>query len=255
MHSTSIKRPALPFLFSEAGRALVEFSGYLTFSHLLKIAEKGDDHPVLVLPGFMASDVSTFPLRRLLSDIHYTTHGWELGRNFGHVAFLTSMCERVSQLFQIHQEPISLIGWSLGGVYAREVAKELPHMVRQVITLGSPFADIMAPNNVTWIYNLVNKVNLEDLAPELIERLPLPPPVPVTAIYSKEDGVVSWKTCKELVESDIHQNIQVRGSHFGLGVNVSVLRIIIDRLAHHPDSWSPFIPKTHWERRMFYPSL
>ena len=151
---------------------------------------------------------------------------------------------------------MSIIGWSLGGVFAREIAKRKPKLIRQIITLGSPFNGITMPNNAMWLYELLTDGRgTEDVDPDLLKELPKPAPVPTTAIYSKEDGVVPWETCLEDVEDELHQNIQVRGSHLGLGVNPAVLEIIKDRLMLSEKNWTHFVPSNKIEDKLFYPSL
>jgi len=141
-------------------------------------------------------------------------------------------------------------------VYARQIAKTHPDMIRQVITLGSPFAGVQEPNNAAWIYNhLLGRERASDINEELIKDIPNPAPVPTTAIYTKEDGVVPWQVCLEKVEDEWHQNIQVRGAHLGLGVNPSVLYILADRLSQAPNHWSKFTGRTRYENVLLYPSL
>ncbi len=249
-----IARPSLSLFMTEGGRALLEFGVFKMSEPLLKKAQKGDGHPVMVLPGFMASDVSTHPLRSFLKDIGYTSYGWELGRNYGKVNFIEQVQEKAELLYQAHGEKVSLVGWSLGGVFAREVAKQIPHLTRQVITLGSPFAKIDAPNYASWVHDLISEEKVEEIDPDLLLGLAEPPSVPTTAIYSKEDGIVSWKTCLDEEETETRQNIQVRGSHIGLGVNMAVMRIIADRLNYSAENWKRFKPGNSVEGFLFYPS-
>lgn len=252
----AIKRPSIFWLGTEIGRAVTEFSFSFPLSKFFSKCKEGDGHPVLVLPGFMASDKSTTFLRNFIADCGYTTIAWELGRNRAEVEMLEQLLEKVDAIYEEYGRKISIVGWSLGGVFARQLAKERPDLVRQVITLGSPFRDITAPNNASWIYNLISGgKRVVDLEPALLSDIPKPAPVPTTAIYSKEDGVVNWEVCLEAEETAIHQNIQVRGSHLGLGLNLSVLKIIEDRLQYSQDDWIPFKPKGLVEDLLLYPSL
>ena len=229
-------------LASEVGRALVELGAFKMSKPLLKRLGKGDGHPVLVFPGFMASDTSTQPLRNLLNEVGYAAYGWELGRNYGSPQYILYCIKRLESIFaQNGNKRVSLIGWSLGGVYAREVAKERPDLIRQVITLGSPFAGLKEPNNVAWIYNIISGgKKVKDIPSEFLDGLDTPPPVPTTAIYTKGDGIVSWQYCLEKEEGPMRQNIQVKGSHCGLAHNPTVLPIILNRLSLQKHEWQPY---------------
>lgn len=244
------------WLITEAGRALTELSISIPYRSFYRSCETGDGHPVLILPGFMASDRSTGPLRKFVDKLGYAAYGWDLGRNVAKIEFLDDLARKMEEIYEIHEEPITLIGWSLGGVFARQLAKAHPDLVRQVITLGAPFRGVSKPNNVAWIYNLLNGgQKVRDVDPAILEDIPLPAPVPTTAIYTKEDGIVPWKLCMEEREDEWHQNIQVRGSHLGLGVNPTVLNIIADRLLHTKSEWDHFLPHNIVNDLLFYPSL
>ena len=245
-------RPSLFWLFSEPGRALTELAISMPYKNRFKNEKAGDGHPVLVLPGFMSSGSSTSFLRNFISELGYDVYEWGLGRNFGKVEYIGLIVESLDEIYKKTGKQATLIGWSLGGVFARQVAKERPDLVRQVITLGSPFAGITEPNNVSWIYTLVSggeKVKNTNLA--LLENLPIPAGVPTTAIYSKEDGIVPWTACMEQLEDEMHQNIRVIGSHIGLGVNPCVLTIVADRLQHSKKDWKPFQPKGYIDKLIF----
>ncbi len=250
------KRPGYFWLATEAARAAIELGISVPFRKYFKLEQEGDEHPVLVLPGFMASDFSTKPMRNFIEKMGYHSYAWDLGRNYGKVSFLDELTIRLEELSKHHSQKVSIIGWSLGGIYARQLAKTSPHLVRQVITLGSPFCGITQPNNATWLYNLLpgNK-RVVDLDPELLKNIPLPAPVPTTAIYTKQDGMVPWEACLELEEDHLHQNIQVHGSHLGLGVNPTVLEIIVDRLQYSEKNWEHFSASSIMKDLLYYPSL
>ena len=251
-----VKRPSILYWGTEVGRALVEVGMSIPFRTFYKNEEKGDGHPVLVLPGFMAGDRSTGALRSFVKDLGYESIAWDLGRNYAKVEYLNQLIEKIEGIYHAHDEKVSLIGWSLGGVFARQLAKERPHMVRQVITLGSPFQGVSEANNAAWLYNiLVKRQKIKEADPELFADLPHPAPVPTTCIYTKEDGIVPWQLCMEKEETFFHQNIQVRGSHLGLGVNPSVLKIVANRLLLKEENWEPFEPDTYFDDVVFYPSL
>lgn len=249
------KRPSLFWLVTEPSRAITEFGLAYSYSSLVKTKEQGDGHPVMIIPGFMGSERSTGMLRSFLKDRGYVVYDWGLGRNVGKVEDLIVLLERVEAIHKKTGQTVSLIGWSLGGVYARQIAKQKPHLIRQVITLGSPFRNLTKPNNIEWFYSLITLgKKAKDTHEVLLNDFPRPAPVPTTAIYSKEDGIVHWDTCME-DEDELHQNIQVRGSHCGLGANPSVFSIIADRLRYHKGNWRHFRPKGVVDSLLFYPSL
>jgi len=225
------------------GRALLELAALIPAYPFLRRAPRGDGHPVLVFPGFMASDFSTRTLRRFLRDLGYGAHGWGLGRNLGpSPTIVAGLGERLAALHQRYARRVSLIGWSLGGVYARELSRHLPDAVRQVITLASPFRDLDATNVPRF---------LRDRRPthpdEQVLRAALrePVPVPATAIYSRSDGIASWRSCME-EPGPRSENIEVESSHLGIGHHPVVLLTIADRLAQAEGAWKPFVSPAQW---------
>ena len=194
-------------------------------------APRGDGHGVLVLPGMLTGDEATFVIRRYLDQLGYATHPWNQGHNWGPSRVLhEALRERLRELATRYGRRISLVGWSLGGIYARELAREYPNLVRQVVTLGSPFGAENGPDG-------------HDGA-ERAARRRIAPPVPCTAIYSKSDGVVSWEDCRE-ANGPQTDNIEVTATHLGMGVNPMVLWAIADRLAQAEGTWKPF-DRTGW---------
>ena len=249
-----VKRPPLFWLMTETSRALFELGAFYPYSALSTIKKSGDGHPVLVMPGFMAGDASTAPLRRFLEKLGYTPYGWDIGRNRAKEEYIETLKIRLKRIHTIHNAKASLIGWSLGGVYARQIAKDLPELVRQMIVLGSPFKGLTQPNHARWVYDLITKGDTERRVDErLLKDIPKPAPVPTTSIYTKEDGIVPWQVCLE-DEDDLHQNVRVRGSHIGLGVNPAVLNLIADRLSQDTENWKPFEPKNAFENILAYPT-
>lgn len=238
--SAAIRPPSRLLLALEA-RAGLEFVALLPALPLLARAPHGDGHPVLVLPGFLASDASTLPLRRFLRGRGYHVHGWKLGRNQGpQPEIVAGIGRRFLELRQRYGRKLSLIGWSLGGIYARELARHFPADVRQVITLASPFRDVAA-SNVPREWRRGAGQHRFGSRDELRERLGAPLPVPTTSIYSRSDGIVAWRSCLDDV-GPLHENIAVRSSHIGMGHHPAVLLVIADRLAQAEDSWRPFAP-------------
>jgi len=232
---------------------MMEAATLLPAVPLLRLAPRGDGHPVMVLPGFTAGDGSTLALRRYLRSLGYYVHGWRLGRNFGFNGdarrFEARAARRIEELALHHGRKLSLVGWSLGGIYAREIARAAPHRVRQVITLGSPFAGRGGGSNIRRLYELVTGRKIRDHDPAVLARLHEPPPVPSTAIFSRSDGVAHWRACIER-RAPHTDNIEIRGSHCGLGFNPVVFYAIADRLAQAENAWRPF-ERGGW-RRLFY---
>jgi pimeloyl-ACP methyl ester carboxylesterase len=241
--------PSLSLLALEA-RAILELQAYFLSYPLLRRAARGDGHPVLVLPGLAAGDISTRPLRGYLKAQGYAAHGWKQGQNRGLRAGVEeSLHERLKELADRYQRKVSVIGWSLGGIYARDLARTHPDLVRQVITLGSPFAGSPKATNAWRLYEFLSGRTVE----QELGRLPemrTPPPVPATSIYSRTDGVVAWQTCLEEA-GDTTENIEVEASHCGLGHHPAVLYAIADRLAVPEGEWWPFDRSGPW--RHFYP--
>jgi len=218
--------PPSPFLLALEGRAWLEFAALLPAWPFLNRAPRGDGHPVLVLPGWMATDASTRALRWFLRARGYWAHGWRLGRNIGGGrTTMEALGERFRELRERHQQPLSIIGWSLGGIYARELARRFAPEVRRVITLASPFRDLDA-TAVARLFGGRSDVRRD----ELHRRLRTPPPVPCTSFYSRSDGIVAWRSCLD-EEAPHVENVEVRTSHCGMGHHPSVLLAIADRLA------------------------
>jgi pimeloyl-ACP methyl ester carboxylesterase len=231
-------KPPSRLLLALEVRGIWEFQAFLAAYPLLRGAPRGDGHPVLVLPGLAASDISTKPLRTYLSAQGYAAHGWKQGPNHGPRSGVEAGIDaRLAELAQRYNRKVSLIGWSLGGVFAREAARRSADLVRQVITLGSPFANEPKASNAWRLYEALSGRRVDDWPGR--EAMKLPPPVPSTAIYSRSDGIVAWQGCCEQ-ESATTENIEVEGSHSGLGYNPMALYAIADRLALPEGDWRPF---------------
>jgi pimeloyl-ACP methyl ester carboxylesterase len=220
----NIKKPSWFLNLTEAPRAAIEYVRCWFFMLMYPYKQKGNQQPVLVIPGLLGSDLSTAMLRRFLNKLGYISYPWDLGFNLGHIQDLEKLNEKLKFLFEKHQQKVVLIGWSLGGVYVREMAKENPAMVKQVVTLGSPFADLEAPNHARWVFEFLNGKDAIDQS--RLATIPNPAPVPTTAFYSKQDGIVPWEACME-VEDDTHKNMEVQSSHIGLCRNASVLKVLV----------------------------
>jgi pimeloyl-ACP methyl ester carboxylesterase len=217
---------------TEPARTLASAGALAAGLPLLIRAPRGEPHPVLVLPGLLASDVSTHALRAWLRRLGYPVVGWALGRNRGPTQeVLSELPLLVDRLAGEHGTSVSIVGWSLGGIYARRLAREAPRQVRQVISLGSPFGRSSTSRR----------------------SLARPLPVPSTAVYSKWDGVVDWRACRQR-PGPRSENVAVRSSHLGMGHDPAVLWIVADRLAQPRHDWRPFERPTRFGLGSLFPS-
>ena len=223
-------------------RAPFEFGAFLAALPFLSFAPRGDGHAVLVFPGLLGTDSSTRPLRLVLRALGYDVHGWGQGRNLGpQPRPLAESLARIRELSDRHGRSVSLIGQSLGGIYARELAKQAPEDVRQVITLGTPFTGKPGPSNVSRLYEALN--GREHLDPAVRAARRVPPPVPTTSIYSRTDGIVAWRCSVEPLGPHAESIDVPAASHAGMGVNPLVLKVIVERLAQPAGQWKPYHPQ------------
>jgi pimeloyl-ACP methyl ester carboxylesterase len=200
--------------------------------------------PVLVFPGFMATDRSTRPLRRVLRSLGYDVAGWGLGRNVGPTERVTQQLDSTLRtMYERDERPVRLVGWSLGGVYARHLAARLPDLVESVVTLGTPVrSEVSDASNAQALYSLMAAFHTPG-HPLVDEGVPLE--VPVTAVHTRSDGIVHWSTCL-VDEAPNTENLRVSGSHTGLGYNPAVVYIIADRLAQRDGEWESFeVPRLY----------
>ena len=229
------------FLMLLEARALWEFGASFAAMPFISGMPQGDGHPVLVLPGLAANDVSTITLRNFLRERGYAPYPWNFGFNFGPRSGVLNGCiEHVREIEQLHGRKVSLLGWSLGGIYAREIAKAVPKLTRSVITLGTPFTGDPKATNAWRLYELVSRQKVADTRHQARERaIATPPPVPTTSLYSKSDGIVAWRCCLNPSGKQL-ENIEIQASHFGMGLNPMALFAIADRLAQPEGKWKPF---------------
>lgn len=204
---------------------------------------RGDGHAVVVFPGLASDRHATGPLISFCRDLGYETHDWGRGFNTGPQgepnAWLDELAEHVAALPTDGLLDVSLIGWSLGGIYAREIAKRLGTNVRQVITIGTPFAGGNDDTHAALVYRLLNgRKPVLDSA--MRQQLRTAPEVPTTSIYSRTDGVVAWQACIQPGRRRDTENVEVEGSHCGMGWNAKVLEVVADRLRQPRGQWRPF---------------
>ena len=249
-----LRRAHLRFWRLAEGRAIFEWQSFYALRPLLRRLPKGDGHPVLVLPGFLAGDRSTAPMRSLLTDLGYDAHGWRWGRNVTvDEALQTHLLNLVTHLHQNSGQKVSLVGWSLGGLYARELAKALPDSVRCVISLGSPISGRYKDSNASRLFASINGRH-GSAHGQHSNSMNQPPPVPTTSIYSRTDGIVYWRGSVQKDHPFPHhaqtENIEVPASHLGLGVNALAMVALADRLEQKEGEWIPFANKG-WRALVF----
>jgi pimeloyl-ACP methyl ester carboxylesterase len=234
---------------------VAELAGFAALLPLLLRLPKGDGRPVLVLPGFVATDSSTHAIRFVLSRLGYATYGWDQGRNLGPTPeAIDGMLDRFDRIHREHDQSVTLVGWSLGGLYARAIADRSPAAVRHVITLGSPFRLARTDEtNLGALWDLLAPLHGRQRPHSTAFRREAyqgPPPTLSTAIFSRGDGVVPWSACVDEPGRQ-SENIEVFGSHTGLGHNAAALTVIADRLRLQEATWRPYVPSgstARWAR-------
>jgi hypothetical protein len=229
---SAARGPSAALLLTEPLRGLVDLPALLAAAPGLLAAPRGDGHGVLIFPGLLAGDLSTGPLRGFLRSLGYDARGWDLGRNYGPTeTVLAGLPRALLRHAERTGRAVSLIGWSLGGIYAREIARRHPRQVRQVITLGSPYA-LTNPgqSHAHGPYQRLSFLHAPGSKLPSREQQSRPINVPSTSVYSRLDGIVAWQACVE-PETALHQNVEVRCGHVGFGVDPATLWLIADRLA------------------------
>ena len=204
---------------------------------------EGEGQPVIVFPRQGTGPESTAVLRRTLEEAGFRAYDWGQGRDMGPRGmnlprWLRKLEECVIDVFEVTQAPVTLVGWGLSGIYARELAKRANPLVRQVITLASPFNTAADPQRRCKVVGLLDAAERMPLA--LRNALRQRPPVPCTALYSKDDGVVRWEQCVEHDAADA-ENIELPGvRHEELAMHPRALEVISHRLAQPDGVWKPF---------------
>ncbi len=240
--------PSMLNTLTELPRTLFEISSLVAEWPLLTSGKRGDGHPVLFLPGFMAGDNSTLVMRRFLLNRGYEPLPWLLGTNTGRLELLEEkLVKRAYRIIRTYKgKKISLVGQSLGGIFARELARMFPDSIRQVITLGSPFAARDTGSTFPLVRRMFERASgmSVERTQERMNQMDIetPLPVPATAIYSKGDGIVDWRVCMEN-EGAYSENIEVHSSHCGMGFNSAIFYILADRLAQEEGEWQKFDDK------------
>jgi pimeloyl-ACP methyl ester carboxylesterase len=241
--TTTLRVPSRVRLLTEAPRAGLDLAALLTTWPLLTTARRGDGHPVLVLPGLLAGDPATLLLRNVLSALGHNVSGWSLGTNRGSAGHVVrELRSRVAELRRNSGRRVSLVGWSLGGLYAQELARAAPGSIRGIVTLGSPVV-----RGAPWLRAASRIVDRTTHVSRGVAAVPRPWAergslrVPATSVYTRADGIVHWSWCM-YEPRPRRENIEVRGSHLGLAHNPAVLWLLADRLGMPETAWKTFRP-------------
>jgi pimeloyl-ACP methyl ester carboxylesterase len=215
------------------GRVGAEVSALMLQLPMLRMTQPKGSGPVMVLPGFMTDDSSTWLLRRFLAGLGYSVAPWEMGLNRGPMmAYLPVLIERLHSWRRETGERPSLVGWSRGGTLSREIAREEPDLIRSVVTLGSPVRGGVGGTSIGRLVSAQTGLTPVQISALLRQRQRTPIRTPITAIYSKTDGVVAWQACVDDMNPDVTHHV-VESSHMGLGFNASVYRLVAKALAAH----------------------
>lgn len=199
----------------------------------LRRAPRGQGQNALFLPGFRTGDGATSIFRSFLGRRGFRTHGWGLGTNHGRVGqLLPAVIARTEVLARAAGGPIALVGTSLGGFIAREVARDRPDLVRRVITLGSPVIGGPKYTQAGLTYRR-RGYDLDAIAAEVEQRYRTPLTVPVTAVYSRSDGVVAWPACIDRWSPNV-EHVEIASTHVGLTFHADAILVTAQRLARDP---------------------
>ena len=216
-------------------RAVFEALALIPTAPFLAAQDRGDGRQVMLLPGFMADDRTMWPLQRYLEYLGYDALPWGLGRNTGQPEIDAGrIVERIREE-QRDDEPMTLIGWSLGGVIARDVARREPELVREVITLGTPVEGGPKYTASSTQFEENQHLDLDELEQHIHEINSQGIECPLTVVYSKGDGIVDWRAAIDRYNPQARHK-RVSGSHLGMAVNPAIWRIIARSLAESPPS-------------------
>jgi pimeloyl-ACP methyl ester carboxylesterase len=240
--ANTIPAPPVFALLREA-RIAVDLASGLRHAPVLLQSPRGSGEPVLLLPGFTAGDASTWPMRQCLCALGWNARGWGLGRNRGDApSLLPRVIDVTERLASETGARVRLVGWSMGGFLAREAARDRPELIERVVTLGTPV--IGGPKYTTAAPLFRSRgYDLDAIEREIRERARRPIEVPVTAIYSRRDGVVAWQACLDDTSRDV-EHVEVESTHGGLGFDSRVWAIVADRLARARASRAVVVEET-----------
>ncbi len=236
-HDDKRARPPVQRLWQEAVSAATPMPRRAILA-AARAAPPGDGHPVLLVPGFLRGEGYMKPLARFLAARGYAAYGWRLGVNVGPTErVLDGLERRLDAIIAREGRKVSLIGHSLGGAFARELAKQRPENVRQLIVLASPIR-LPTASQLEPLYRMLGRWHSPHSA-SLYAGFNQPPPVPVTALYTRSDGIVAWQSCLE-TDGSLRENIEVKGVHATMARSPAAWRVIADRLAQREGVWQAY---------------
>lgn len=231
--SIQAQKPSLYLFLTEGIRGVWDRVKSWRFRHNHKRLKRGDGHPVFVIPGLLSNDLATKPLRTLLDRLGYAVYGWGLGINLADLDDVIALDSKLKQIYQTHQRPVTIIGWSLGGLYTRKIARDNIDIIRQIITLGSPFRSLDVQGAAMTTLKILYRSNEIPIPPEhqpWISKIKDPLELQTSSVYSKKDGIVPWPLCLESIEDHLHENIEISSSHTGMVSNLGAIKVILRKL-------------------------
>jgi predicted esterase len=236
-------------------RGLIEWSSIFYLYPFIPKRKKGKGKPVLIMPPYLGNDFSTRFVRKYLTSLGFETYKWDLGVNTLNSKHIPNLVERLDEIYEKHQEKVSLVGWSGGGMFAKIIANRHPEKVAQLITIGSPVWGVKNMNTpLVRLLEFFRGKTLKERNATFLKELENIPKVPITCIYTKTDGLLPWKHCQEAetLRADI-KNIEVFGSHIGMGANTSILFTVAHALGENLNL-EPFESKfAHRIEELFFP--
>ncbi|HHC79011.1 MAG TPA: alpha/beta hydrolase [Flavobacteriia bacterium] len=215
------------------GRSLLEWTSMFCIYPLIPKRNKGHNKPVLLIPPYLGNDISTTFVRKYLKSLGFKTYKWDLGVNMVKSHYIPKLIEKLDAIYEKHQEKVSIVGWSGGGMFAKILANRYPDKVEQIITIGSPVWGLMELKTpLINVFEFFRGKSVKERNEKFLKELEEIPDVPITCIYTKTDGVVPWKHCMEAhtYRKNIN-NIEVFGSHSGMGANATVLLSVANSLS------------------------